>query len=236
MAKPDIKIRSRDPQFLDACRKYLRQVGKQLAPLQITRGGPIILVQVENEYGSFGNDREYLGLIRDALQDAGFEVPFFTCDGPSQLPLDTRPDIFCAVNFGSDPAKNFSVLRTIRADGPLFVSEFYPGWFDSWGAEHHLGSSATIVSNLSWILDHNASFSLYMAHGGTSFGFSAGANSPPFSPQTTSYDYDAPISEAGWDTPKFQDLRALMLRHLNPARRFRRRRPARRRWRWMQFN
>ncbi len=132
----DLKVRTRDPRFLAAARRYLLAVGKQLAPLQITRGGPIIMVQVENEYGSFGHDKEYIGKIRDYLQEAGFnDVPLFTCDGPSQLKRDVRKDIFCVVNFGGNPAGGFKALRAIRPTGPLMCGEFYPGWFDHWGGK-----------------------------------------------------------------------------------------------------
>jgi len=214
---PDLKVRSRDPHYLAACRRYLLEVGRQLAPLQVTRGGPILMVQVENEYGSYGNDREYIGILRDNLKEAGFEVPLFTCDGPSQLKNDTRNDVFCVVNFGGGPEGNFKALREVRPTGPLMCGEYYPGWFDSWGKPHHFGDTARIVREIGWMLEHNASFSIYMVHGGTSFGFSAGANCPPFSPQSTSYDYDAPISEAGWDTPKYHALRELFLQHLAPG-------------------
>ncbi|HEV2211628.1 MAG TPA: beta-galactosidase [Verrucomicrobiae bacterium] len=214
LKNPDLKLRTQDPNYLQACERYLHAVGQELAPLQITRGGPIIMVQVENEYGSYGHDREYIGRLRDYLKQAGFEVPLFTCDGPSQLRNDTRPDLFCVVNFGGGPEGNFKALRAIRPEGPLMCGEYYPGWFDSWGKGHHTGDSARIVNELGWMLEHNASFSIYMVHGGTSFGFTAGANCPPFSPQTTSYDYDAPVSEAGWDTPKFHALREMFLKHL----------------------
>jgi len=214
---PDIKVRTQDPRYLEAAKRYLLAVGQQLAPLQVSRGGPIIMVQVENEYGSYGKDRDYIGIIRDNLKTAGFEVPLFTCDGPSQLKNDTRDDLFCVVNFGGNPEVNFKPLRDIRPKGPLMCGEYYPGWFDSWGKPHHTGESGRIVKELGWMMDHNASFSIYMVHGGTSFGFTAGANSPPFSPQTTSYDYDAPISEPGWDTPKFFALRDLFLKHLAPG-------------------
>jgi beta-galactosidase len=213
----DLKLRTQNAAYLKACERYLSTVGRQLAPLQITRGGPIIMVQVENEYGSYGNDRQYIGLLRDYLLAAGFEVPLFTCDGPSQLKNDTREDLFCVVNFGGNPESNFKALRQIRAQGPLMCGEYYPGWFDSWGKSHHTGDSSRIVKELGWMLEHNASFSIYMVHGGTSFGFTAGANCPPFAPQTTSYDYDAPISEAGWDTSKFHALRELFLQHLAPG-------------------
>jgi beta-galactosidase len=213
----DIRLRTRDAIYLDACRSYLTEVGRQLAPLQITRGGPIIMVQVENEYGSYGNDREYIGRIRDFLVGAGFEVPLFTCDGPSQLKHGTRPDIFPVVNFGANPQQAFRALREIRPTGPLMCGEYYPGWFDRWGVPHRTGATAKIVRELGWMLENKASFSIYMAHGGTSFGFTAGANSPPFRPQTTSYDYDAPISEAGWATPKFHAIRELFSKHLLPG-------------------
>lgn len=212
-----IQLRTRDPYYLAAVKKYLSAVGKELAPLQWTRGGPIIMVQVENEYGSYGSDKEYIGIVAQDLRDAGFEVPLFTCDGPSQLPNDTRDDLFCAVNFGGNPEPHFKALRDIRPKGPLICAEFYPGWFDSWGGKHHTGSVEGVVKDLKVMLDHNASFSIYMAHGGTSFGFNSGANCPPFSPQSTSYDYDAPINENGEATPKFHALRELFGKYLLPG-------------------
>ena len=214
---PDIKLRTRDPRYLEAARRYLLRVGKELAPLQVTRGGPIIMVQAENEYGSYGDDKEYIGKLRDCLKEAGFDVPLFTCDGSSQLKNDTREDIFCVVNFGGDPAGNFKALREIRPDGPLMCGEYYPGWFDSWGKPHHTGDTRKIVSELEYMLEQGQSFSIYMVHGGTSFGFTSGANSPPFAPQSTSYDYDAPIDEAGRATPKYLALRELFAKHLLPG-------------------
>jgi beta-galactosidase len=214
---PDIKVRTQDERYLAAVRRYLLRVGEELHDLQVTHGGPILMVQVENEYGSYGKDKEYIGKVRDYLVEAGFDVPLFTCDGPSQLPNDTRDDVFCVVNFGGGPEGNFEALRKVRATGPLMCGEYYPGWFDSWGAPHHRGSTEGVLKDLGWMLDHNASFSIYMAHGGTSFGFTAGANSPPFSPQSTSYDYDAPIDEAGHVTEKFTAIRDLFGKHLLPG-------------------
>jgi beta-galactosidase len=209
----DIRVRTQDPRYLEACKRYLLAVGRELAPLQINRGGPIIMVQVENEYGSYGADRQYIRILRDDLKEAGFEVPLFTCDGPTQLRKDTLDDLFCVVNFDGGPEANFKALRAVRPSGPLMCGEYYPGWFDSWGKPHHFGETARVVNEIGWMLEHNASFSIYLVHGGTTFGFDAGANSPPFSPQSTSYDYDAPISEAGWDTPKYHALRELFLKH-----------------------
>ncbi|MBO9619242.1 MAG: beta-galactosidase [Niabella sp.] len=209
-----MSVRTQYPGYLAASKKYLLEVGRHLAPLQITNGGNILMVQVENEYGSFGSDKEYIGIIRDNLKEAGFNVPLFTCDGPVQLKNDVRPDIFAAVNFGGDPAGGFKALRAIQAHGPLLCSEFYPGWFDSWGRPHHTGDSKKIVDNLKWMLEHKASFSIYMVHGGTTFGTYSGANAPPYLPQTSSYDYDAPINEAGNATQKFYDIRNLFANYL----------------------
>ncbi len=212
----DIRLRSRDPRFLNAAKEYLKQVGKKLAPLQITRGGPILMVQVENEYGSFGQDKEYLGELRQALIDDGFNVPLFCCDPPSVLKEGWRPDLFPVVNFGSDPAGAFKALREILPQGPLMCGEFYPGWFDTWGSPHHRGNEARYLGDLEYMLRHDESFSIYMVHGGTTFGLWSGADRP-FKPDTSSYDYDAPISEAGWPTEKFFKTRALFARFLLPG-------------------
>ncbi|HEU6449305.1 MAG TPA: beta-galactosidase [Verrucomicrobiae bacterium] len=212
----DIKLRSRDPRFLDAAKEYLRAVGKKLAPLQITHGGPILMVQVENEYGFFGKDLDYLGDLRQTLIDSGFDVPLFCCDPPNHLKDGWRPDLFPVVNFGSDPAGAFKSLREILPQGPLMCGEFYPGWFDTWGAPHHLGNEPRYLGDLEYMLSHDESFSIYMAHGGTTFGLWSGADRP-FKPDTSSYDYDAPISEAGWPTEKFFKTRALLGKYLLPG-------------------
>ena len=208
----DIKLRTQDPYYLERVGTYLHEVGRVLAPLQTSRGGPIVLVQVENEYGSYGKDREYMGKVRDMLKAAGFDGPFYTSDGPSQLKNDVRDDIFATVNGGG-----FDKLREIRPKGPLMCGEFYPGWFDSWGSKHHTTGAEEAAKFIDNLLSKNISFSMYMAHGGTSFGLWSGANCPPFSPQTSSYDYDAPINEAGWTTPKFDALKKVMTKYLAPG-------------------
>ncbi len=214
LKKEDIQVRTRDPYYMDRAKKYLFEVGKQLAPLQITKGGPILMVQVENEYGSYGSDTLYVAEIRDALLQAGFEVPLFACDGPSQMKNDKLTGLFSVVNFGGNPEPAFAALRKLQKTGPLMCGEYYPGWFDSWGKPHHTGNTEKITEELKWMLDHKASFSIYMAHGGTSFGLWSGANCPPFLPQCSSYDYDAPISEAGWETEKFDAIRDLFSNYL----------------------
>ena len=209
----DIKLRSRDPAYLDAAKKYIGEVGTQLAPLQVTHGGPIIMVQVENEYGFYGSDTGYIGALRQALIDAGFDVPLFSCNPPDVMKNGLRADLFQAANFGNSPAENFRKERALVPQGPLFCSEFYPGWFDTWGEAHHLGNNPRFMGDLTTMLDMGASFSIYMVHGGTTFGLWSGCDRP-FKPDASSYDYDAPISEAGWTTDKFFQVRALFSRHL----------------------
>ncbi len=212
----DIHLRTRDARFMRAATNYLNEVGKQFAPLQITHGGPILMVQVENEYGSFGKDAAYLGELRTAMRNAGFEVPLFACDPPWDLKNGYRSDLFPVVNFGSNPAKGFAALREILPQGPLMCGEFYPGWFDTWGQPHHLGNPPQYLADLADMLTNGESFSIYMAHGGTTFGLWSGADHP-FKPDTSSYDYDAPLSEAGWPTEKFFETRALFSQHLLPG-------------------
>ena len=209
----DVKLRSTDPRYLAPAKKYLKEVGRVLGPLQVTHGGNIILVQVENEYGFFGKDAGYVDELRKALVDAGFDVPLFQCNPPDQMKNGMLTNLFQAGNFGSDVKKNFEKVRKIQPTGPLICSEFYPGWFDTWGQPHHTGKPENYLPNLKLMLDMDASFSIYMAHGGTTFGLWSGCDRP-FKPDTSSYDYDAPISEAGWATPKFFQTRELFAKYL----------------------
>ena len=213
LKNPTIKMRSQDPNFMTPALAWFKEVGRVLGPLQVTHGGPILMTQVENEYGSFGNDAEYMGKLRSALVDAGFDVPLFDCNPPGDLRKGDRKDLFHVVNFGRDAAGAFRRLRDVQPEGPLMCGEFYPGWFDTWGAPHHLGNTKQYLTDLEYMLKNRASFSLYMAHGGTTFGLWPGADRP-FKPDTNSYDYDAPISEAGWTTEKFQQTRDLIAKYL----------------------
>lgn len=216
LKNPDIQLRTQDPKFMAASRRWFKEVGRVLAPLQVQHGGPILLTQVENEYGSYGNDSQYMGLLRDALVDSGFQGPFFACNPVYDLGKGDRKDIFNVVNFGRDAKSGFAKLRELQPKGPLMCGEFYPGWFDTWGAPHHLGDIDRNLADLRYMLENNGSFSLYMAHGGTTFGMWPGADRP-FKPDTNSYDYDAPISEAGWIDEKFEKTRALMKEFLQPG-------------------
>lgn len=175
------------------------------------------MVQVENEYGSYGSDKGYILKLHDYLKEAGFTVPLFTCDGTVQLKNDVQKDIFAVVNFGNNPEAGFKALREVQATGPLMCGEYYPGWFDGWGGPHHTGSNERLIKEIGWMLDHKASFSIYMIHGGTTFGLWAGANCQPYAPETSSYDYDAPISENGSATPKYYELRNTLKKYLQPG-------------------
>lgn len=216
LKKDGIQLRTRDPEFMAASRAWLKEVGRVLGPMQVTRGGPILMVQVENEYGFYGDDVQYMGEMRQALLDGGFDVPLFACNPPYALAKGFRDDLFNVVNFGKDPADGFKALRQVQPKGPLMCGEFYPGWFDTWGFPHHLGNTPQYLTDLEYMLRNNASFSIYMAHGGTTFGLWSGADRP-FKPDTSSYDYDAPISEAGWIGEKFKLTRDLMAKHLLPG-------------------
>lgn len=209
LKNPDIKLRTKDPDFMKAADKWFKEVGRVLGPHQITKGGSILMVQVENEYGSYGNDASYMGELKKSLESAGFDVPFFACNPVYDLGKGNRPDIFNVVNFGRDAKGAFGKLRAMQPKGPLMCGEFYPGWFDTWGAPHHLGNIEANLADLRYMLENKGSFSLYMSHGGTSFGMWPGADRP-FKPDTNSYDYDAPISEAGWIGDKFDKMRKLM--------------------------
>jgi beta-galactosidase len=217
LKKKDIRLREQDPYFMERAGMFMNEVGNQLADLQITRGGNIIMVQVENEYGSFGTDKPYIENIRDLVKEAGFtDIPLFQCDWSSNFQNNALDDLLWTVNFGtgSNIDEQFKKLKELRPNSPLMCSEFWSGWFDHWGAKHETRSAVDLVSGLKEMLDQNISFSLYMTHGGTSFGHWSGANYPNFSPTCTSYDYDAPISESGEVTPKYFEVRNLLKNYL----------------------
>lgn len=217
LKKKDVKLREQDPYYMERTRLFMNEVGKQLSGLQITKGGNIIMVQVENEYGAFGADKPYIAAIRDIVKGAGFnEVPLFQCDWNSNFENNALEDLTWTINFGTGANidDQFRRLLELRPNTPLMCSEFWSGWFDHWGAKHETRSAETLVSGMKEMLDRNISFSLYMTHGGTSFGHWGGANFPNFSPTCTSYDYDAPIGESGNITPKYYEVRNLLKNYL----------------------
>ena len=212
----NIKLRSQDPIYLEASIKYLKEVGRILAPMQVTKGGPILMVQVENEYAFYSEDMDFLKIMRKAVIDAGFEVPLFNCNPTYLIKKGFTKELFPVVNFGSNPESSFKALREVLPEGPLMCGEFYSGWFDTWGTPHTFGNTDQYLKDMEYMLKVGASFSIYMAHGGTTFGFWAGGDRP-FKPDASSYDYGAPISEAGWVTDKFKETRTLISKYLMPG-------------------
>jgi len=217
---PGMRLRCMYQPYLDAVDRYLDQVMRQIVPQQVTRGGPVIALQVENEYGSFGNDQKYLKHLEEAMRMRGADVLLLTSDGPSDemLQYGTLPHVFKTANFGSHASEAFDKLREYQPDGPLMCTEFWNGWFDHWGERHHTRAAFDAAQTLEDILSAGASLSLYMFHGGTNFGFMNGANeapAPKYQPTVTSYDYDAPLDESGRPTPKYFAFREVIARHFD---------------------
>ncbi len=216
LKKKDIRLRERDPYFMERVKIFEQKVGEQLAGLTIQNGGPIIMVQVENEYGSYGEDKPYVSEIRDCLRGIyGKELALFQCDWSSNFEKNGLDDLTWTMNFGTGANINdqFRRLGELRPNAPKMCSEFWSGWFDKWGARHETRPAKDMVDGMDEMLSKGISFSLYMTHGGTSFGHWAGANSPGFAPDVTSYDYDAPINEYGHTTEKYYELREMMQKY-----------------------
>lgn len=213
--KKDIRLRESDPWFLERVRKFEDAVAGEVGDLTAPNGGPIIMIQVENEYGSYGIDRQYISAIRDMLRDNYGDITLFQCDWSTNFLDNGLDDLVWTLNFGTgaDIDSQFAPLREARPDAPLMCSEYWSGWFDKWGANHETRPEDEMIAGIDEMLSKDISFSLYMTHGGTNWGHWAGANSPGFSPDVTSYDYDAPISESGAATPKYHKLRHMMTRH-----------------------
>lgn len=225
LKKKDIRLREQDPYFMSCVDRFEKHVAEQLAPLTIQRGGPIIMVQVENEYGSYGENKAYISQIRDTLRKywdiksdnttPSQQTTLFQCDWNSNFEKNGLDDLTWTMNFGTGAKidDQFRRLRELRPNAPLMCSEFWSGWFDKWGARHETRPAKDMVAGIDEMLSKGISFSLYMTHGGTSFGHWAGANSPGFAPDVTSYDYDAPINEYGEPTEKYWLLRKTLQKY-----------------------
>lgn len=213
LAEDGMRLRCTYPPFLKAVRAYYRELFKVLAPLQIDRGGPVILMQVENEYGAYGDEKEYLEALRSEMLQNGVTVPLATSDGPwgDYLANGSLAGTLATANFGSEAERQFGVLRKFNPGGPLLCMEFWIGWFDAWGdKKHHTTPPKACAKDLEAILSRG-SVNIYMFHGGTNFGFMNGANYyGRLAPDVTSYDYDAPLSEDGEITPKYKALREVI--------------------------
>ncbi|UKJ06493.1 glycoside hydrolase family 35 protein [Solitalea lacus] len=223
-----LEVRRNNPKFLEACKVYINKLAAEVKNLQITKGGPIIMVQAENEFGSYvaqrkdiplAEHKQYSAAIKQQLLDAGFDVPLFTSDGSWLFEGGSIDGALPTAN-GEDNIENLKkVVNQYNGNkGPYMVAEFYPGWLDHWAEPFPKVPTEDVVKQTEKYLKNNVSFNYYMVHGGTNFGYTTGANydkNHDIQPDMTSYDYDAPISEAGWATPKYQAIRELLKKHVS---------------------
>ncbi len=215
---PDIKVRCMDPRYLEAVDRYIKNLAIQVKDYQVTKGGPIVMIQAENEYGSYGNDRTYMKWVQDEWKKNGIEIPFYTADGATAFMLEagSLPDAAIGLDPGANEA-NFAEATKINPNVPSFCSELYPGWLTHWGEKWQRPDTVALLKDVKWLMDNKKSFNFYVIHGGTNFGYWAGANafSPTqYQPDVTSYDYDSPINEMGQATPKYFALRSLLTKYL----------------------
>ena len=210
---PDIKFRCMDTRYMAAAERYIARLAEEIKPYLITKGGPLLMVQVENEYGSFGNDRNYMLRLREVWNANGIDVPTFTGDGPTanMLEAGSLPGSAVGLDSGSSLA-DFELANKMNPGVPVFSSETYPGWLTHWGEQWVKPDTAELLKEVKFLMDNKKSFNFYVVHGGTNFGFTAGANSgnKGYEPDVTSYDYDAPVNEQGQTTPKYMALRELI--------------------------
>lgn len=223
-----LEVRRNNPEFLAACKEYINHLAAEVKNLQITKGGPIIMVQAENEFGSYVSQRKdiplaehkaYSAAIKAQLLAAGFDVPLFTSDGSWLFEGGSIENCLPTAN-GEDNIENLKkVVNQYNGNkGPYMVAEFYPGWLDHWAEPFPKVPTEDVVKQTEKYLTNDVSFNYYMVHGGTNFGYTSGANydkNHDIQPDMTSYDYDAPISEAGWATPKYMAIRELMKKHVS---------------------
>ncbi|QJD79706.1 glycoside hydrolase family 35 protein [Spirosoma rhododendri] len=214
----DLKVRCLDPTYMAAAERYIKKLATLVKPLQVSNGGPILMVQVENEYGSYANDRDYMQRIHQLWLDNGIKTPFYTADGPAvpNLTAGSLPGVAVGLDPGASQA-DFDRSGRVNPGVPVFSSETYPGWLTHWGEKWARPDTAGLLKEVRFLLDTKKSFNLYVIHGGTNFGFTAGANGfkpTEYQADVTSYDYDAPINEQGQPTPKYHALRQLIGQHV----------------------
>jgi beta-galactosidase len=212
------RVRTMDAAFVASYTRYIKKLAAQIVPLLVTHGGNILMVQLENEYGSYSNDKSYLDLNRKIFREAGFDGLLFTCDGADMMTKGYLPGYLPAVNGLENPVEIKEVINKHHdGKGPYYVAEWYPGWFDQWGKPHAKVDAKRVSEKLDKILQNGISINMYMFHGGTTRGFMNGANmnyKEPYAPQIASYDYDAPLDEAGNPTEKFFAFRDVIKKYL----------------------
>lgn len=204
----DILLRSSEPKYAAAVHRWFERLAQEVRPLLLKNGGPIIAVQVENEYGAFGNDAGYLESVKQELIDVGLgDSLMYTSNQPDDITRGSLPELPTVINFGTgDAEKSFMRLDQLGIGGPRMTGEYWAGWFDKWGETHHETDGKKEAAELRWMLERGYSVSLYMFDGGTTFGWMNGADThkgTDYHPDTTSYDYDAPIDESGRPREKF---------------------------------
>lgn len=210
---PNLTIRCNDELFISKVERYYNELLGRIVPKLSTNGGNIIMMQIENEYGSYGDDHEYMQKIADIYKKAGVDCLLFTSDGASNSMLQggTLPEYPCVANFGSRPNEKFKVLNEFRPDQPLMCGEYWVGWFDHWYEKHHVRDPKEVAKLFKDMIDCGASLNFYMFHGGTNFGYMNGANYyDKYEPTITSYDYNALLSEAGDLTPAYFEVRKII--------------------------
>jgi len=219
LKNPDLKVRCMDTRYMEAVERYIKNLSRQIKKLQCDNGGPILMMQIENEYGSYGNDKEYLEKLRALWLQNGITIPFYTADGPTVRMLQTGNIDGAAIGLDSGSSEaDFEQAKKRNPNVPSFSSETYPGWLTHWGEKWARPDTTSLRKEVEFLLRTGRSFNLYVIHGGTNFGLTAGANafSPTqYQPDITSYDYDAPINEQGSPTPKYFMLRDLISKYVN---------------------
>ncbi|MBE6586930.1 MAG: beta-galactosidase [Ruminococcaceae bacterium] len=208
-----MSLRCNDPAFLSKVERYYKELLPRIRPRLSTNGGNVFMLQIENEYGSFGDDKEYLRAVADIYRNEGMDCLLFTSDGPclSMLSGGSLEGYLCTSNFGSRPWENFQAVSAFRPGEPSMCCEYWCGWFDHWGEEHHVRPPEEVRDDILEFTKLCASFNIYMFHGGTNFAFTNGANHDKgYQPTVTSYDYNAPLSEAGDRTPLYYQIREII--------------------------
>lgn len=212
----NMQIRCNYPDYLAFVERFYKKLLPMLVPYLETNGGNIIAMQVENEYGSYGNDKKYLSFIENLMKECNIDVLYFTSDGnwKNMLSGGSLPHIYKVLNFGSRAKTAFNCLKDFENNGPNMCGEFWCGWFDHWGDKHHTRNASSVGKEIKDFLDIGANFNFYMFHGGTNFGFTAGANySKTYEPTVTSYDYCALLNEWGDYTPAYHEVRRILCEH-----------------------
>ncbi|HEX3021138.1 MAG TPA: beta-galactosidase family protein [Lachnospiraceae bacterium] len=216
LTKQGMRLRTNTRPFLDYVEKYYKELFKILSPLQVNHGGPIIMLQIENEYGYYGDDKNYLFSLRRIMEENGAVVPFVTSDGPMKQTLmdGGLPDVLATGNFGSRTVERFEVLSDYIGSKPLMCMEFWVGWFDSWGCGKH--NTSNLEENITDFDDmiRLGHVNIYMFHGGTNFGFMNGSNFyEKLEADVTSYDYDAVLTEDGQFTEKYHAFKTVVSKY-----------------------